>query len=238
MRLVRRILLASLLMCVAGIAASVSSAGAAVTLGQIGVPTNQCGTTAYQVQAATAADQRYVVPTGPYGVITSWRFQGYDPDAGTGRLVVWRPTTVADQFVFVDRSATETFAPGTPVTFATRIPVDPNDVLGFNGPGPCLLSTGMPGDMTRVFFSATEPALGSVRLFTNTGPGFRLLVSAQVEPDCDKDGFGDETQDGDLSACHPAVAPAQPDVKKKCKKHKKKHSVESAKQKKCKKKRK
>ena len=223
-----------MLMSVAGIATSVSSAGAAVALGQIGVPTNECGATAYLVQAATAADPRYVVPPGPYGVITSWRLQGYDPDPGTGRLVVWRPTTVADQFVYVDRSAMETFAPAIPVTFATRIPVEPNDVLGFNGPGPCLLATGMSGDLNRFFFSATEPALGSVRMFTNMGAGFRILLSAQLEPDCDNDGFGDETQDGDLSACHPAAPVAK---KKKCKKKKHKRSAESAK-KKCKKKKK
>ena len=223
-----------MLMSVAGIATSVSSAGAAVTLGQIGVPTNECGATAYLVQAATAADPRYVVPPGSYGVITSWRLQGYDPDPGTGRLVVWRPTTVADQFVYVDRSAMETFAPAIPVTFATRIPVEPNDVLGFNGPGPCLLATGMSGDVDRFFFSATEPALGSVRMFTNMGAGFRILFAAQVEPDCDKDGFGDETQDGDLSACPLAVSRVQQVVKKKCKK-KKHRSAQSAK-KKCKKK--
>jgi hypothetical protein len=72
----------------------------------------------------------------------------------------------------------------------------------------------MSGDVTRFFFSATEPPLGSVRIFTNTGSSFRILLAAPVEPDCDKDGFGDETQDSDLSACHPA----QVVKKKKCKK--------------------
>jgi hypothetical protein len=194
-----------MLMSVAGLATSVSSAGAAVTLGQIGVPTNQCGGMAYQVQAATAADPRYVVPPGPYGVITSWRFQGSDPDAGSGRLIVWRPTTVANQFIYLDRSAVETFTPGVPVTFATRIPVEPGDVLGNVGEGPCLLATGMSEDVTLFFLSATEPALGSVRMFNGSGPSFRILLAAQVESDCDKDGFGDETQDGNLSSCAPAT---------------------------------
>ena len=60
-----------------------------------------------------------------------------------------------------------------------------------------------------------------------------------LEPDCDKDGLGDETQDADLSTCPQPAAPVQPVVKKKkCKKHKKKHSAESAKKKHCKKKKK
>jgi hypothetical protein len=125
-----------MLVSVAWLTASVSSAGAAVALGQIGVPTNQCTSDAWFVQADTAADPRYVFPPGPYGVITSWQFQGYDPDPGSGRLLVWRPTTVANRFVYVDRSGVETFA-GIPRTFATRIPVQPGDVLGFNGETAC-----------------------------------------------------------------------------------------------------
>jgi hypothetical protein len=71
--------------------------------------------------------------------------------------------------------------------------------------------------------------------------------SADLEPDADGDGFGDETQDqclgtaGSQNGCAAAsapVAPPAPAKKKKCKKHKKKHSASSAKKKKkkCKKK--
>ncbi len=56
-----------------------------------------------------------------------------------------------------------------------------------------------------------------------------------VEPDADRDGFGDETQD----AC-PSSASAQgacPAKRKKCKKHKKSRHAVAAKKKACKKKR-
>jgi Ca2+-binding RTX toxin-like protein len=33
------------------------------------------------------------------------------------------------------------------------------------------------------------------------GIPYEVLVNADVEPDCDSDGLGDETQDGDLSSC-------------------------------------
>jgi len=33
--------------------------------------------------------------------------------------------------------------------------------------------------------------------------GGKLDLSANVEPDCDADGFGDETQDPDISSCNP-----------------------------------
>lgn len=33
---------------------------------------------------------------------------------------------------------------------------------------------------------------------------YRIPISAQLEPDCDNDGFGDETQDQDLNSCPPA----------------------------------
>jgi Ca2+-binding RTX toxin-like protein len=41
-------------------------------------------------------------------------------------------------------------------------------------------------------------------MFTDMGTSFRILLSAQLESDCDQDGYGDETQDGDLSTCPPA----------------------------------
>jgi Ca2+-binding RTX toxin-like protein len=41
------------------------------------------------------------------------------------------------------------------------------------------------------------------------GSDYQYDVSALLEGDCDKDGLGDETQDGNLSACGPAAVAAQ-----------------------------
>jgi hypothetical protein len=38
------------------------------------------------------------------------------------------------------------------------------------------------------------------------------LFNADVEPDCDQDGFGDETQDPDTSACNPPADTTAPDT--------------------------
>jgi hypothetical protein len=78
------------------------------------------------------------------------------------------------------------------------------------------------------------------------GAGNIYDISAKLEPDCDKDGLGDETQDLNVTAACPT--PSSPGTgstgstgqasKKKCKKKKHKRSAESAKKKKCKKKKK
>jgi hypothetical protein len=85
--------------------------------------------------------------------------------------------------------------------------------------------------------------------------GFQQIfdIAAKLEPDCDNDGLGDETQDPDPSGVCPVVTPGGGQTgsngsngqttQKKCKKKKKKHkrSAESAKKHKkkgCKKKKK
>jgi RTX calcium-binding nonapeptide repeat (4 copies) len=178
--------------------AAPSAAGAAVSLGQTGAPNLGCGGQFYLIQSATEGDPRYAVPSGPYGVITSWSFQGYSPDPGIGRLFVWRPTAAPDRFIYVNSTGQETFLLGGIVgTFATRLPVQVGDVLGMLAPQPCLLGgPGRPaGDEVRFFPSATEPPKGSTQTTTELLSGFRILIAANVEPDSDRDGFGDETQD-------------------------------------------
>jgi hypothetical protein len=177
--------------------AAPSAAGAAVSLGQTGAPDESCGGQNYLIQSATERDPRYAVPSGPYGVITSWSFQGYGPDPGTGRLFVWRPTAAPNQFIYVDSTGTETFALGVVSTFATRLPVQVGDVLGMLATQPCLLGgPGRPaGDEVRYLRSATEPPKGSTQTTATPLTGRRILIAANVEPDSDRDGFGDETQD-------------------------------------------
>jgi RTX calcium-binding nonapeptide repeat (4 copies) len=179
--------------------AAPSAAGAAVSLGQTGAPIRGCGSGAYLIQSATDGSPRYAVPSGPYGVITSWRFQGYSAGAGpgTGRMFVWRPTAAPNQFIYVDSTRPEIFVGGVVTTFATRLPVQVGDILGMVAPEPCLLGLpGQPvGDQVRYFLSPTEPPKGSTRTTTGLLSAERILIAANVEPDFDRDGFGDETQD-------------------------------------------
>src|SRR5215218_5534414 len=178
--------------------AAPSAAAAAVSLGQTGAPNLSCGGQFYLIQSATEEDPRYAVPSGPYGVITSWSFQGFNEAPGIGRLFVWRPTAAPDGFIYVDSTGQETFLLGGVVsTFATRLPVQVGDVLGMLATQPCLLGgPGRPaGDEVSFFPSATEPPKGSTQTATDLLSGFRILIAANVEPDSDRDGFGDETQD-------------------------------------------
>jgi RTX calcium-binding nonapeptide repeat (4 copies) len=200
--------------------AAPSAAGAAVSLGQTGAPMRGCGSGAYLIQSATDDPPRYAVPTGPYGVITSWRFQGYSAGAGpgTGRLFVWRPTAAPNRFIYVDSTSPEIFVGGMVRTFATRLPVQVGDILGMVAPEPCLLGLpGQPaGDEVRFFLSPTEPAKGSTQTTTGLLPAERILIAANVEPDSDRDGFGDETQDqcptnaAIQGPCPQPARPAQP----------------------------
>jgi len=194
-----RLLLAVTAGAVLATLAGPTAAGAAVSLGQTGAPTRGCGSGAYLIQSATDGPPSYAVPSGAYGVITSWSFQGYSAGAGpgTGRLFVWRPTAAPNQFIYVDSTRPEIFTGGAVRTFATRLSVQVGDVLGMVAPEPCLLGLpGQPaGDQVRYFLSPTEPATGSQQTTTGLLSAERILVAAKVEPDSDRDGFGDETQD-------------------------------------------
>jgi hypothetical protein len=188
-----------------------------VSLGQTGAPTLACGGQFYLIQSATDGPPSYAVPSGPYGVITSWSVEGYGgaEGPGTGRLFVWRPTAASNQFIYVDSTRPEIFVADIVRTFAARLPVQPGDVLGMLAPQPCLM--GGPGepveDQIRFFGSTTEPQRGSTQTTTVVRSGFRIDIAAKVEPDSDRDGFGDETQDLcpiDAAIQGPCPQPAAP----------------------------
>jgi hypothetical protein len=221
--------------------AAPSAAWAAVSLGQTGAPNQSCGGQYYLIQSATEGDPGYAVPAGPYGVITSWSFQGYSPDPGMGRLFVWRPTAAPNQFIYVDSTGTETFGLGVVSTFATRLRVQVGDVLGMLATQPCLLGgPGRPaGDEVRYFPSATEPPKGSTQTTTTTLSGTRILIAANLEPDSDRDGFGDETQDQcptNASTQGPCPTGQRAAALKKCKKKAHKNHWSKKRLRKCKKK--
>jgi hypothetical protein len=115
--------------------------------------------------------------------------------------------------------------------------VQPGDVLGVRmdtAGGTCLLLTGNPADVVRYNNTASDPVDGSPQMLNNQLTDFRVLVAATVEPDCDHDGLGDETQDPDVSSCAPPVTPAAIGQRAAAKKHcKKKFRHDKRKRKKC-----
>ena len=146
------------------------------------------------------------------GVITSWRLKfGSAPVATAGvRLRVIRGSTA------VGGGAVEDPANVSGVqSFGARLPVRTGDLIGVN-------LTGFTGSGAFVFQStpgATDdvwiPPLGETETRTPGASSFEVLIQADIEPDCDSDGFGDETQDADLSSCNPSPPPgdtAAPDT--------------------------
>jgi hypothetical protein len=201
-RQVVRLLVASL---VVGAAALPASASAAVTLGATGGSGGlDCPPDFTWAQNSTAAGSpSYVVPAGG-GVITSWSHDR-GPALATAqlRLKVFRRTAAPGVYLTVGESGFEPLAAAGVNTFATRIPVQGGDLVGFRiatAPVSCR-RTGSTGDAAVASGPGQpDPAIGSSVTFGSTG-AFLLNLAARLETDCDADGLGDDTQDPDTKAC-------------------------------------
>ena len=180
--------------------APATDASAAVTIGSMQPPpppnATSCSSPRGTVQTTPPAGDTYTAPVD--GVITWFTFQGASlpPPAETKLLVL---DTVGGPNYRL--AAAGQFEPGVgPTTRTTRLPISAGQVIGAYG-FTCVTEPAPPG-MTGSF-SAPEPPVGATQAFGTVAPG-RLLLEATIEPDCDNDGFGDETQDTDLNACPPA----------------------------------
>jgi hypothetical protein len=166
-----------------------SNAAAATQIGETFVPAVTGGGPVTAIQVTSPGNQ-YAVSFA--GVITSWSFE-----AGAGapqpvKLRVAKPaggnslTTVAD-------SGLETPAAGQLNSFATRISVQPGDLIGLHLPNGATYTRSAP--MTYgSYLRSGDPTPGTTATYTPNN-GLQLDVSASLEPDADNDGFGDETQD-------------------------------------------
>lgn len=80
---------------------------------------------------------------------------------------------------------------GGPFEFSTRVPVTAGDRLGIGGKVPHCAAAG--AQMSLMPY-AGQP-IGSTLTVSGSMPNVTPSVWAQIEPDIDADGFGDETQD-------------------------------------------
>lgn len=109
------------------------------------------------------------------------------------KLKAYRATGTANQYTVVGASTSQTTAPGTTPTYPTRIPVKAGDIIGLGGgTGDCAAQTGNSSDQYEVRGGDAPP--GETDTYSPS-TNFRMDISAQLEPDADNDGFGDETQD-------------------------------------------
>jgi hypothetical protein len=187
------------------------TASAAIQLGQVApADPGSAGCSGSNWVQTSTSTVPYVVPSP--GVITMWSHRGDDESAGSGRLQAW---TITDGtfFTLVGRSELQAFTAGSVRSYPTRIEVRAGDLLGMRAEGDagCFYSTGG-GNGTRSA-SGFDPVPGDTVILSDAGSTILLNVAAILEQDADRDGFGDETQDGcpgqagPESGCPPGTAP-------------------------------
>jgi Ca2+-binding RTX toxin-like protein len=186
-------------------------AHAAELIGQTGTMGGSCTDDEAYVQKTLTSGAGYSPSVS--GVITSWRAAG-DPDlAQTIVLMVLRPDS-ATQFTSVGSDIVRTLTPNTLNTFTgLHLPIESSQRIAVYLPAgstaSCVFNSGNPGDTEgfSVPFGVGQPPIGVPFDYSGSDIGVRVNAQAVVEPDCDNDGLGDETQDTNLSGCAPGTIP-------------------------------
>jgi Ca2+-binding RTX toxin-like protein len=127
-------------------------------------------------------------------------------------LRVFRPTGITHQYqVISDGGKLRTIPASSGLhTFPTQRSVESGDIIGIRAMGgDCASDTGNAADTYDAWFGFATP-VGAMFTYIPFPPGRIWDVSAQLEPDCDKDGLGDETQDTNLSTCPAGTSPTGP----------------------------
>lgn len=164
----------------------------ATTIGQTFTPDTGCGATVTLLQGVDPSGISYHAPST--GVITSWSYQA---DAATGKHLKFKVAQPlgGNNYNVVGKSALEMITPGALNTFLTRIPIEAGDAIGYYNPdGAACMSLVGAGPVIHLSNGDKQP--GDPWTFPASQSQYKLDVSAQLEPDADGDGFGDETQDG------------------------------------------
>jgi hypothetical protein len=181
-------------------------AGAATQIGEVFPPESICGPMTpmnppVTFLQTTSPGNQYAAPFE--GVITSWSFlaSASPPDL---KLKIARPTggnnytTIGEStFRIPDAQELNTYTD-------VQIPVEGGDVIGFTvrANGDC----GRTGPMMAAGYGTSnldqDVPPGEEAEYTPV-PLIQESVAAGLEPDCDSDGAGDETQDASVASCHP-----------------------------------
>ena len=188
---------------------STASAGAAVTIGgpadhvYFGAEQHlarACSTTDSCTVMQTHAPPGVVLTAPTDGVIVRWRIRAIDTGASLVSLQVLR-TAGGNAFVAVNESPQRELPNDNNIflTFNTRQAVHAGDQIGLKAlHGQNLWILGATGN-SEFFAAGFDPALGPTPMSQNlvlaSGDSESAEFNADLEPDVDHDGFGDETQD-------------------------------------------
>ena len=161
-----------------------------------------------------------VAQTAPSsGVVTRWRVVG---GSGPMKLRVLRPQSDGS-FLFVSSSAVESPSNTGLVTFNTQLPVQAGDYIGIELES-ATATLGVDNNSqapvgTSAMAFAGPVADGGLEKPAEIAQQARGYVNADIEPDADHDGYGDETQDqcptnaatqGPCPPPPPVVSPRKP----------------------------
>jgi hypothetical protein len=182
-----------------------ASASGTTQIGQTFAPDGGCAIGVTNIQS-TSPGSSYAAPSP--GVITSWSYHAPGVPSQV-KFKVARPAG-GTSFTTVGQGALETPTQGVVNTYPVRISVQAGDVIGlFVSSGNACFDNSSPPPGYAFRYLNGDPQPGTTA--TYLGPvNVPLDVSAVLEPDCDSDGLGDETQDTDIPATIQACDPNAP----------------------------
>ena len=182
-----------------------STATGATQIGQTFAPTEPCNNPTTTWLQGESPGSQYAAPAN--GVITRWSFQA-DAAPPDMKFKVARRGFGSNFLIVGESPLQEDLAPNALNSFPVRIPVAAGDVIGFflMTPGSCRKLVDSDAGY-RIFGFPSDVPPGTIEDFFDFGSIFQLDVAALLEPDCDGDGYGDETQDN-IAICAPP-APAR-----------------------------
>jgi RTX calcium-binding nonapeptide repeat (4 copies) len=178
-----------------------TGAGAATTIGETFTPPTACLSDTTWLQS-TSLGGKYAAPSD--GVLTSWSFLAPPSNLPTLKFKVARPAGMNSFTIIGDGGMVETPLASQLNTYPIRIPVQANDIIGFYSPTGGRHCRGMALDYALHRTGGDKPVSNTPITFLPE-TALQIDVSAQLEPDCDNDGLGDETQDTNLSSCTPGT---------------------------------
>jgi hypothetical protein len=171
-----------------------SGASAATTIGETFTPVAPACSENFTFLQSVSPGAQYASPSA--GVIASWSFQA-DAAPPPLKFKVARPAGV-NKFTMIGESALVTPQPNVLNTYPVQIPVQAGDLIGFYTS--TMLNCNRPRSGYRYHYKQGDVVPPTTADFTlNTVTEYQLDLSAILEPDCDKDGLGDETQDKNVA---------------------------------------
>ena len=191
---------------------SAGTSSAAVTIGSDLAPdpvdSVGCGNACTKTNTANPGQ---LVASPIDGVVVRWRLRGH---AGVAqpvdfRLRVLRPNATGTAHTGINSSATRTVSQTSLAThvFPARQAIAAGDAIGLDVGSPAGSFVAQAAPQAGVALAAWMPPIGNGETLP-TAPfenADEILVNADVEPDADCDGFGDETQDPSISGgCLPS----------------------------------